>query len=105
VRKNSENMTLRVHPHGDRGWEGGMGCETVGRWTRRGIKFWSVNKQTNKQTNKNCPLKDCLIVQNIRIQYELYEGLYGPERTQSAVLMSQLSQKDIKEVRCGGTCL
>ena len=36
-------------------------------------------------------------MQNIRMQYELYEGLNGPERTDACTLMSQLSQKDIKE--------
>jgi hypothetical protein len=36
-------------------------------------------------------------MQNIKMQYELYEGLHGPERTEAAALMSQLCQKDIKE--------
>ena len=36
-------------------------------------------------------------MQNIKIQYELYEGLLGPERIEAAALMSQFSQKDSKE--------
>ena len=36
-------------------------------------------------------------MQNIRTPYELYEGLYKPERTEATALMSQLSQNDIKE--------
>ena len=31
------------------------------------------------------------------MQYELYEDLHGPERTEAAVPISQLCQKDIKE--------
>jgi hypothetical protein len=31
------------------------------------------------------------------MQYELYEGLQGPERTEAVALMIQLCQKDIKE--------
>lgn len=31
------------------------------------------------------------------MQYKLYEGLLGHERTETSVLMSQLCQKDIKE--------
>jgi hypothetical protein len=36
-------------------------------------------------------------MQNIRMQYELYEGLHGPERTKAAAIMSHLRQKDIKK--------
>jgi hypothetical protein len=35
-------------------------------------------------------------MQNLRIQYELYDGLHRPGGTEAAALMSQLSQKDIK---------
>jgi len=31
------------------------------------------------------------------MQYELYEGLHRPERTEAAALMSQLCQKDVKD--------
>ena len=31
------------------------------------------------------------------MQYDLWERLYKPERTEAAALISQLSQKDIKE--------
>jgi hypothetical protein len=34
---------------------------------------------------------------HIRMQYDLWERLYKPERTEAAALISQLSQKDIKE--------
>lgn len=36
-------------------------------------------------------------MQNIIIQYELNEGLHGPERIEAAALMSQKDIKDIKE--------
>ena len=36
-------------------------------------------------------------MQNIRIQYELYEGLHGPKRTETAALMSQLVRKILRK--------
>lgn len=36
-------------------------------------------------------------MKSIRMQYELYEGLHGPEITEAATLMSQLSQKNLKK--------
>ena len=34
---------------------------------------------------------------NITMQYELYGAFHRPERTEAAILMSQLCWKDIKE--------
>lgn len=36
-------------------------------------------------------------MQNIKMQYKLYEGLHKPERTEIAALMNELCQKDTKE--------
>jgi hypothetical protein len=36
-------------------------------------------------------------MQNIRIQYELYEGLHRSKRTKAAALMSQLVRKIQKQ--------
>ena len=35
---------------------------------------------------KICPLQDFSTMQNIRTQYELYEGLHRPKRTEAAAL-------------------
>jgi hypothetical protein len=56
----------------------------------------NMSSKIHKQC-KSCSLQDFSTRQNIRMQYELYEGLNGPERTDACTLMSQLSQKDIKE--------
>jgi hypothetical protein len=37
-----------------RWWRGGMGCGTVVGADQEGNKIWSVNKQTNKQTENLC---------------------------------------------------
>jgi hypothetical protein len=37
---------------------------------------------------KSYSLQDFSSIQNIIMQYELYEGLHGPERTEGATLMS-----------------
>jgi hypothetical protein len=48
---------------------------------------------------KNCYLQDFSTMQNIRIQYELYERLHGPERTDAAALMRRsLIRKILKEI-------
>jgi hypothetical protein len=36
-------------------------------------------------------------MQKIRMEYEMYEGLQGPERIGAAALMRQPCQKDTKE--------
>lgn len=46
---------------------------------------------------KSCPLQDFSTMQNIKMQYKLYEGLHKPERTEIAALMNELCQKDTKE--------
>jgi hypothetical protein len=55
------------------------------------------NNSENMSSKIHNSLQDFSTIQNIRMQYELYEGLYRPERTEAFALMSQLSQKDIKE--------
>lgn len=57
----------------------------------------STDRQEYINQCKNCFLKDFSTTQNIRMQYELYEELPRPKRTEAAVLMSQFSKKDIKE--------
>ena len=40
-----------------------------------------------------CSKQDFSLMQSIRMQYELYEGLQGPERTEAVALMSQLCHR------------
>lgn len=68
--------------------------KAVGK-TSENMSSTEVQKYINQC--KNCSLKDISTMQNIRMTYELYERLHRPGRTDAAELMSQLSQKDIKE--------
>lgn len=43
---------MRGHPHGDRGRSGGMGYETVKRWTWKGIKFGVRKKEKKRKKNQ-----------------------------------------------------
>ena len=47
----------------------------------------NMSSKIHKQC-KSCSLQDFSTMQNIRMQYELYEGLHEPERTETAALMS-----------------
>jgi hypothetical protein len=44
------------------------------------------NKQKTKQNKKKPKIYNFSTMQNIRMQYELNEGLHGPERTEAAAL-------------------
>jgi hypothetical protein len=61
------------------------------------VTFKTALKAVEKNSeNMGSRLYNFLIMQNIRAQYEFYEGLHGPKtnkKTKAAALMSQLVRK------------
>ena len=52
-----------------------------------GVTFRTALKAVGKNSeNMSSKIYNFSTMQNIRMQYELYEGLHGPKRTEAAVL-------------------
>ena len=54
------------------------------------MAFKTILKAVGKNyDNMSSKIYDSSTMQNIRMQYKLYETLYGPERAEAAALISQ----------------
>jgi hypothetical protein len=62
------------------------------------VTFRTALKAVGKNSeNMSSRIYNFSTMQNIRIQYEFYEGLHGPKRTETAALMSQLVRKILRK--------
>jgi hypothetical protein len=61
------------------------------------VTFRSALKAVGNSKNLSSKMCNFSTMQNIKLDYELYEGLHGPKKTRSNFTMSQLVRKNIKE--------